>query len=212
MARHNILASVLLCKAKKVSRGTSKNIREKIMAINLIEYDYDTKASTRRMIIKLKKENPKKFREMYFRWLQRVYQKARKYCPVDTGALRASIRIVAGDNPLTGPKMTSGDKYIAVVGGKMNGGQAKEEQLWIVAGGGGYINPKKGREVDYAAAVHDKKPFLAMAMSSEMKTLHKWMEDHLKWVGKVWTSDVPSIGGMWKLPTALAGKYSSIVY
>jgi hypothetical protein len=52
---------------------------------------------------------------------------ARAFCPVHTGALRGSIRV---ERP--GPL------------------QAK-----LVAGGGGYVNPLTGREVDYARHVHD---------------------------------------------------------
>ena len=51
----------------------------------------------------------------------------RAFCPVQTGALRGSIRV---ERP--GPL------------------QAK-----LVAGGGGYVNPLTGLEVDYARHVHD---------------------------------------------------------
>ena len=52
---------------------------------------------------------------------------SRAFCPVSTGALRDSIRVERT-------------------------GSLKAR---LVAGGGGYVNPLTGREVDYARHVHD---------------------------------------------------------
>jgi HK97 gp10 family phage protein len=67
---------------------------------------------------------------------------ARSFCPVNTGALRDSIRV---ERP--GPL-----------------------QARLVAGGGGYVNPLTGRDVDYARHVHDgtsrtpARPFMLQAV------------------------------------------------
>lgn len=183
-----------------------------MMVVNIFEYDYGTKHASRKMLQRLQAEHPEKFRKMYFLWLQRVYHKAKKYCPVDTGALRASIRVVEGATPYSRP--TDISKHIAAAGAKAkpSGMGPEEVQLWLVAGGGGYINPKKGKEVDYAEIQENKRRFLARAIRSELSTLDKFMADHWKWIEKTFYSEQPNIGGMWKLPTRLVGKYQNLVY
>ena len=77
--------------------------------------------------------------------LTRVYAQAKALCPVDTGALRDSIRV---EHP---------DAYTAT----------------LIAGGAGYTNPVTGRPVDYARHVHNgtrwtpPRPFLTQAVLSE---------------------------------------------
>ena len=72
----------------------------------------------------------------------RMVEVAKSLCPVDTGALRASIRAEK-----RGPNMTV-----------------------LAAGGEGFINPSTGRVVDYAGFVHDgtsrmaPRPFLMQAI------------------------------------------------
>lgn len=74
-----------------------------------------------------------------------MVEEARSLCPVDTGALASSIRAER-----RGPFRTA-----------------------LVAGGGGFINPRTGREVDYARLVHDgtsrmpARPFLLQAVLAE---------------------------------------------
>lgn len=74
--------------------------------------------------------------------LQYMVATAKTLCPVDTGALMSSIRWER-----RGP-------YEAA----------------LIAGGGGFINPRTGREVDYARYVHDgtsrmpARPFLLQAI------------------------------------------------
>lgn len=74
--------------------------------------------------------------------LEDFLELAKSLCPVETGALRSSIR-AERHGPLT-----------AV----------------LVAGGGGFVNPRTGREVDYARHVHDgtsrqaPNPFLLQAL------------------------------------------------
>ena len=70
---------------------------------------------------------------------------AKVFCPVNTGALMTSIRAEAR--------------------GALSAA--------LVAGGGGFINPRTGRPVDYARHVHDgtshmpARPFLLQAVLSE---------------------------------------------
>ena len=70
---------------------------------------------------------------------------AKSLCPVDTSALLSSIRTESRD----------------------------PHEVAIVAGGGGFINPRTGREVDYARQVHDgtsrmpARPFLLQAVLLE---------------------------------------------
>jgi HK97 gp10 family phage protein len=78
-----------------------------------------------------------------------MVEAAKSFCPVDTGALMASIRVEA-----KGPLSSS-----------------------LVAGGGGYINPKTLRPVDYARRVHDgtshvpARPFMQQAVIAERHSL-----------------------------------------
>ena len=78
-------------------------------------------------------------------WMPFMVTAAKAFCPVDTGALMASVRA------------------------EMRGGLSAA----LVAGGGGYVNPRTGRPVDYARHVHDgtsrvlARPFLLQAVLSE---------------------------------------------
>ena len=77
--------------------------------------------------------------------LDRMVLAAKALCPVDTGALMASIRAER-----RGPLESA-----------------------IIAGGGGYVNPRTLRPVDYARHVHDgtsrtpPRPFLLQAVLAE---------------------------------------------
>lgn len=72
---------------------------------------------------------------------------AKSFCPVDTGALMESIRAER-----RGPYTTA-----------------------LIAGGGGYVNPRTGREIDYAYLVHEgtsrmpARPFLLQAILVERR-------------------------------------------
>jgi len=78
---------------------------------------------------------------------------AKSFCPVDTGALMDSIRAES-----RGP-------YEAA----------------LVAGGGGFINPRTGREVDYAIPVHEgtsrmpARPFFLQAVIQERERFAREM-------------------------------------
>ncbi len=77
--------------------------------------------------------------------LDRMVLAAKAYCPVYTGALMASIRAER-----RGPLESA-----------------------LIAGGGGYVNPRTMRPVDYARHVHEgtswmpARPFLLQAVLSE---------------------------------------------
>jgi HK97 gp10 family phage protein len=85
--------------------------------------------------------------------LEGVVDSARAFCPVDTGALASSIRAER-----RGPTDAA-----------------------LVAGGGGLINPRTGRPVDYAVAVHDgtsgqpPRPFLEQALYEQRMVLAEEM-------------------------------------
>jgi len=70
---------------------------------------------------------------------------AKAFCPVDTAALMSSIRTEVRD----------------------------PHEIALIAGGRGFINPRTGREVDYARYVHDgtsrmpARPFLLQAVLLE---------------------------------------------
>jgi len=77
--------------------------------------------------------------------LPRMVTYAKAFCPVQTGALRDSVRV---ERP-------------------------SRLAAKLVAGGGGHVNPHTGREVDYARHVHDgtsrapARPFLLQAILAE---------------------------------------------
>lgn len=77
--------------------------------------------------------------------LDRMVLIAKSYCPIDTGALMASIRA-----EMRGPLETA-----------------------LIAGGGGYVNLRTLKPVDYAKNVHDgtsripPRPFLLQAILAE---------------------------------------------
>ncbi len=78
-----------------------------------------------------------------------VAELARGLCPVDTGALAGSVRA----------------ERIGAL------------EAALIAGGPGYVNPRTGRVVDYAAAVHGgaggrlPRPFLMQALSIEARRI-----------------------------------------
>lgn len=100
---------------------------------------------------------PQKISEAAFQTLtcERMVETSKYLCPVDTAALMISIRAER-----RGPYKTA-----------------------IIAGGGGYINPRTGREVDYARYVHDgtsrmpARPFLLQAILIEV---HKFALEMLE--------------------------------
>ena len=124
----------------------------------------------------------------------RIMVYAKQMCPVDTGALMLSIRILEE----SGEKGVGGSyEVMAPVAGYMG---EKPIVYTVAAGGGGYINPKTLREVDYAEAVHDgtfrmpPRPFMSDA---EVLARVDWVEMENKIMGeinKLWKEN--DVGGM----------------
>jgi hypothetical protein len=118
------------------------------MAARIVEYDFGTKGATKRKMEEMKTMVPDKFRKMMTRYWTRVYENVITYMYdegiYDTGALSASVRIEMSKTIAPG----FGFNYEVV---RTDG----DASAYIVAGGGGVINPRHKKEVDYAQAVHD---------------------------------------------------------
>lgn len=172
------------------------------MAARIIEWDWGTKKATVQQMKKIQLGAPPILQHKLFGWWRKVYQSALVYCPVETGALRASIRLQTGPNHK--PYDVSRGECIS--------------ELYITAGGGGVINPKHKREVDYAEAVHDgtlttpSNPFLNRAMADHMTELDNLLQQHSNMIGQWWEQNQPVPTGVWKLPIRLVGQYSHLVY
>lgn len=162
------------------------------MAARIAETDFGTKKATIDKISQLQKESPTLFQRAVLAWWKKVYMTAIEECPVDTGALRASIRI---------QKMadTTGEYMVA----RKPEGVLME--YYIIAGGGGIINPKHRREVDYARVVHDGaagrlgNPFLDRAIQKHMSTMEDELKKYMDWYQKEWMKDQPQ-PTTWRLP------------
>ena len=125
------------------------------------ETDSGTKDSTIRALAKTQRELSTEFKQAMKNYWRKVYDLARQLCfemAYDTGTLYRSIRLVWDAGGSFGP-------YEVVVGS-----ESENITALIRVGGGMFINPKSGRIVDYAAAVHDgtrymaERPFLRYAI------------------------------------------------
>ena len=155
------------------------------MSVRIEETDFGTKDATYKALDRLIKENPSKLDLYLLRYFIEVYKYALKFCPVDTGALRASIRIRRGQQKLA--------PYTKAVG-KRTG-----DHSFYITAGGEVINPKHKKLVDYAMAVHDGymaggrwvpgRPFLLQAITAAEKDFADNVNKYLDWVEKVWSSD-----------------------
>jgi hypothetical protein len=188
------------------------------MAIRLVEQDFGTKAATAKVLRKMYHEHPDFFDLALWQWWRQVYLDAIKFVPVDTGALRRSIRIQRG-------AQGSGPYNVGAGVTTVNKQELDEvvREFYILAGGFGVINPKHNREVDYAQAVHDGyqtsrgwrpgRPFLTRALNKHIGTLASDMEKYLQWYEDNWeeTEPIPNpqvfhldtkiktfINGVWK--------------
>jgi len=183
------------------------------MSARIEEYDFGTKAATRRKIQEMQDTAPMKFDRAVYKWWFKVYQTALQECPVDTGALRASIRIQRGETEPQGKFVVGRTADYA------------STSYYIAAGGGGVINPKHKREVDYAQAVHDgyytggtklatvegfktKKsvgigrwmagdPFLDRAIQMNEGEFWKIMGEFMDDKQKQWSEDQPPVPSIW---------------
>jgi len=156
------------------------------MAARIVETDFGTKKGARQALDNIVKYSGKKIAWFMFNYWTAVYFYALQECPVDTHALQASIRISRSS------VMTRGD---FVVGLAFEGSDRFD--YYITAGGNGVINPKHGREVDYAEAVHDGytdragnfhmgNPFLERAIEMAEADFDQNTEGYYQWVEEEW--------------------------
>lgn len=173
---------------------------EKVVAARIVETDFGSKGATKRKIEQLQRDAPKMFDRLLFRYWQKVYSYAVRECPVDTAALRATIRIQKGRN-------TTG-RYVVGRGDRVS-------EYYILAGGGGVINPRHKREVDYARAVHDgtskqpANPFLDRAMMKAEKDYQDFIRKYLDWFQKTWSDDQP-VPTTWNVPLPVSEYQSGL--
>lgn len=153
------------------------------MALRIEEYDYGSKGKAKKKIEQMLLMKPEKFKAAIFAWWKKVYTTALEEVPVDTGALRNTIRIIKGED---------NSKTYNVAKGLAD--QVSEYR--IQAGGFGIINPKNKREVDYAKAVHDgyknvpANPFLTRAMAKNERLLEDdYLKKYMDWMEREWASD-----------------------
>lgn len=188
------------------------------MAARIVETDFGTKEATKKTITQIQLKKTRQMQWLAWRYWWKVYQYALQECPVGTpattgrpnyigGSLRMSIRITRGSP--TSAVFRSGPYGVSR--------QTYGDSSWIYsiqAGGGGVINPNYGREVDYAAAVHDghmgrggrwipPNRFLDRAIARAEGDYMKMANDMLSWFEGEWSkgalNNVPPRG--FYLPT-----------
>jgi len=117
----------------------------------------------------------RKYRDELIEWWERVKETAKKLCPVDTGTLRRSIRVVR-----------LAEANIGLYAEKAVFASPLVNRM-IVAGGSAYINPKTKRPCDYATYVHDghripsggfvpPRPFLTDAVNLHLPELERILD------------------------------------
>jgi len=188
------------------------------MAARIVEEDFNTKGYTIDAMQRLAKHADGRFEHMVFRYWIEVYNNALMEVPVDTGALRASIRIQKA-KPTRGLYERAAKSHTVETG------------WYIVAGGGGVINPKHRKEVNYARAVHDgyfsdgtqmavvfgykrkKKvgigqwrpgnPFLTRAIQKTAPFLENLLKEYMNEKAKIWVANQPSVPSRFNIPTII---------
>lgn len=157
-----------------------------------IEEDIKTHKGKMRTIEATKRAEKISFEEFeksFKNYFKLLLQLAKRNCPVDTGTLRASIRL---ENE---PKGGGG------LGGKIHG-EVERHAGWgkRVVAGGMLINPKTGNICDYATFVHDghftrtgsfvpPRPFIDDALREADEYLIKCADKYLAKIGKEWEKD-----------------------
>lgn len=158
--------------------------------VAFVETDYGSKGRAKAAAKGFSIEVTKEAKWRLKAWWFRVKETARALCPVDTGTLQATIRIQE-----KGLAMEGGYPFEVVY--------APQNELISseIIAGGMLINPKTGRIVDYAQAVHDghftrggkftpPQPFLQNAINLHIKELDKILGDAIKMAeSKVWIGD-----------------------
>jgi len=149
--------------------------------VEIKETDEGTKAKARKVIKGIMERKGSVFHELMFGVVRDVLYDAKNppYNIVDTGALRASIRMM--DQSAVPKGFHAVERDVTV-------------NFMIVAGGPPYINPKTHRVVDYAMAVHDgtttmpPRPFLSDAIAKNQLAINTATKEYLDWIEKEWSS------------------------
>lgn len=135
------------------------------------ETDMGSKGRVKTAFKRLPREITKEARWRLQVWWEKVKETAKALCPIDTGSLMMTIRI---------------EPMGVSIGFYYEKAMSPEHELidaQIVAGGI-MVNPKSGRIVDYAQAVHDghftrggkyipEQPFLRDAVNLHINELHQ---------------------------------------
>lgn len=166
----------------------------------IYENDLFTKGSTVKKMRQIQRESPKQFDKNMLSYMKTVYMETIHQMQLmgirDTGALMASTRLEREGAPV----------------GRFDISRGTTSGWKIVSGGGGVMNPKNKRVVDYAKAVHDGhatpnggwvagRPYLTTAWRKMGGTWKQHAMKYLDWVAKTWSEDQPSVNlNMWKLP------------
>jgi len=148
--------------------------------IKLEETDKGTKRRAKEAIKKIKIKSPEQFQRRMKRYVRKVRKDAKRFCPVDSGALQSSIRLVSMENIPKGNFEAARDITLT---------------HQIIAGGLPYINPNTKRVVDYAQAVHDgvpskgipPTPFLSDAIALNKTYYDATIKGYLEWKEKQWS-------------------------
>lgn len=145
------------------------------------ETDFGTKRKAKVALARTHRELDSEFRLAAREYWWRVWETARTLCPVDTGALMNSIRLIWMVGYGGGPEVPfAGEVFEVAISS-----QGIEMTAMIKAGGEGWINPKTGWYVDYAQAVHDgtrymaARPFLTEAIAMNEAYLQQVLARHV---------------------------------
>lgn len=129
----------------------------------------------------------KKFQKSIDDWWKRVRDLAKSKCPVDTGTLQSTIRIIY--SPVT--EIGFGAFY------EVTATETNIEVDRMLVAGGMLINPKTGRICDYAEVVHDgfppenrpANPFLDDAINEMEPELMTIMSQFMNEIEREWRRD-----------------------
>jgi len=155
--------------------------------IVITESDNGTKRLARMKVKELQTGLPEKVAAELDRVWHEIWADAVRECPVDTGALVSTIRIVEG--------------VMGNIGGELS--RFISETFFdrtIIAGDPARINPKSGRPIDYANLVHDGHlmrdgtfwcghPFLTIAFAMHMKELEDAVDKAMRSLGYKFSGD-----------------------
>jgi len=155
------------------------------MVVAFSESDKGSKRKTIGAYERVGVEGAKIYQRGMLQWLSKVVMLAKKYCPIDTGTLARTIRIVT--------QAPSGGFYEVTRDPLKN----RISVTALITAGGWLINPKTGSICDYAQIVHDGgptsrgagyrmgTPFLTMAIDEAEPEL----QYHINRIGNKWEEE-----------------------